>query len=321
MKAATKPFRCVAITGASGSLGEAIVSILLKDPVIEKIRALDLVRPHRHKIGGKLEFQTCDVRNKDFERHLEGCDALLHLAFVVEKRGRKSEQEIDEINVGGTKNVIEAAAKAGIKQIVYASSVASYGLDPANDTRVITEDMPIREETDFYYFRTKAQVEKWLDVFEAGHPDIAIARLRPTIFLSEHSEARNVKSAFISPVIPTISGAKAKIQLTHEDDVAEAFVLALKNRSRGAYNVGAEGGLTLPELAKAMGKWSLPLPKASLALVWLGFKFGISPLDPAWLTRTMNRTVLVSGKKLRDELGWNPRYKTTAEVIRVMVRK
>ena len=90
----------------------------------EQIVALDL-RPPR-LIGKKLQFVRADVRDPGLAAHLQGCDALVHLAFLIAQQAPRG--FLDSVNVGGSKNVFNAAASAGVKTIVYTSSVAAYGV-------------------------------------------------------------------------------------------------------------------------------------------------------------------------------------------------
>src|SRR5207253_8631571 len=91
---------------------------------------------------------------------LSGCDALIHLAFLVAKRGERALQ--DDVNVRGSTNVFDAAVKAGVKRILYASSVAAYGVVPGLPVPVV-EDTPRTRQPGFWYACAKFDVEAILD--------------------------------------------------------------------------------------------------------------------------------------------------------------
>lgn len=306
----TEPPRRIAVTGASGSLGRRVVARLAAERSTEQIVALD--REPFPEPPPKVAFARCDVRDAEIRRRLEGCDVLVHLAFVVE-RGR-DDRETAEINVGGSRNVFQAAARAGVHRIVYASSVAAYGFHADTDGVVLDESAAIRGNDEFYYGRHKASVESWLDGFEAAHPEIRVARLRPSVFLGEDSR-RDVR-ALRRPFHPVLSGPSPRLQIAHEDDVAAAFVLAVKRGARGAFNLASEEPLTLREMGAAMGKPCIPVPRALLTLYRLAFRLGWGDVDPVWIDVAAGRSLLVSSRRARRELGWQPRYRTTADVLR-----
>ena len=102
-------------------------------------------------------------------------DVLVHLAFLVTERTEQGDYEA--INVGGSKNAISTAARAGVGQVVYLSSVASYGHQPGSG-ELVTESTPRRRNDEFSYAATKYDVEAWLDEeFEPRYPEVAVARL------------------------------------------------------------------------------------------------------------------------------------------------
>jgi nucleoside-diphosphate-sugar epimerase len=136
----------VAITGGSGQLGTLVLRRLADDRAVKEIIALDL-RPSLI-VSGKLRDLRADIRDPSFGEHLRGCDALIHLAFLVAKRGPRALQ--DEVNVAGSANVFRAAIGAGVKRIVYASSVAAYGVVPGLPVPV-TEDTPRTRQAEFWY--------------------------------------------------------------------------------------------------------------------------------------------------------------------------
>jgi UDP-glucose 4-epimerase len=299
------------VTGASGSLGRRVVARLCARPELDSVLALD--RDPLDFQHPKLEFQTCDVRDPELARRLAGCDALVHLAFIVE-RGSRDADETEAINVGGTRNVFEAAAAAGLGQVVYASSVAAYGFHDDTDGVFLAEEAPRRGNDDFYYARHKAAIEHWLDGFEAQHPELRIARMRPSIFLGEGS--KRPVGFLRSRVHFVLSGPDPKLQITHEEDVADAFVLALEKGARGAFNVATEEPLTLREMGRAMGKPTLRVPTALLALHRAAWKAGLVDVDPVWLDVARGRSLLASAEKIRKELGWKPQHATTGDVLR-----
>jgi nucleoside-diphosphate-sugar epimerase/putative sterol carrier protein len=303
--------KIVAVTGAGGSLGRALVERLAARDDVERIIALDRKAPHA--ATEKVEGRACDVRDADIADHFEGCTAVFHLAFIVE-RGSRDHELVQSVNVGGSQNVFRAAAAKGVGQVIYASSIAAYGAHAENLAGPLTEDAPTRGNDDFYYARTKAEVERWLDGFEASHEAMAIARMRPTIFLSRVGTRST--EMFRKRFFPHLRGGTGAVQVTHQDDVVTAFELAFAKAARGAFNVATSGALPSDQWAKAMGKLSLPIPRAAIKLMESAYERGKLDVDPIWLKFSGGYPLVVSSDKIRSQLGWKPRFETTAEVLR-----
>jgi nucleoside-diphosphate-sugar epimerase/putative sterol carrier protein len=302
----------VAVTGGSGQLGTLVVRRLLGDRSVGEVVSLDLRPPA--VAGAKLRVVYADVREPDFERHLQGCDALVHLAFVV--TGFLPREQFDAINVGGSENVFQAAAKAGVKQILYASSVAAYGALPGHPVPLL-EDSPRRLQEDFPYSAAKFRVEQFLDLFERTHPEIAIVRMRPTILVGDVMD-HGLGDALRRRVL--IDAGGQKLPIVWDEDVADAFVLALKKQARGAFNLSAEDFLTAAELANATGLRLVRIPelvRRTLARsVPVLSRLGVKRLpDPAWLEAKEGR-LEPSSEKAKRELGWKPRHPNSVSVLK-----
>jgi nucleoside-diphosphate-sugar epimerase/putative sterol carrier protein len=311
-----QPLRVV-VTGSAGSLGEAVLDQLTADRDVGAIVGVDVAPPRRHAGDPKITHAQADVRDASIGDLLRGADAVLHLAFVVERTGGRPPEEVEAINVGGSQNVFRQAQGAGVGQVVYASSIASYGLRHDAGSPPVTEDAPCVGSEDFYYARHKGMVERWLDGFEPTAASMGIARLRPSIFLSERSSARSTQ--FLRSPIQGRLGKPFLAQVTHEDDVAAAFVLALKKKARGAFNVASEGAVDMNNLGPELGRPSVPVPQGAIdALRWAARR-GSLGIDEAWLREAeRGGEFVVSAKKIRSELRWTPRYETSGDVVRAV---
>ena len=77
----------VAVTGGAGQLGTLVLRRLCADRSVGEVVSLDLRPPLA--ASPKLRDLRADVRDPDFAEKLQGCDALVHLAFLVAKRGKR----------------------------------------------------------------------------------------------------------------------------------------------------------------------------------------------------------------------------------------
>ncbi|RMH39632.1 MAG: NAD-dependent epimerase/dehydratase family protein [Deltaproteobacteria bacterium] len=309
----TAPAR-IAVTGAAGSLGRLLVDRLAREPQVEAVVAIDRV-PAVYP-SSKVRAVVCDVRDPAIAGALRGCDAVVHLAFIVE-RAPRDEALVEAVNVGGTRNVADAAIAAGAGQLVYASSIAAYGFHPDNAAGPLTEDAPCRGNDDFYYARTKAACERLLDDLEARHPAVAIARLRPSIFLGprgRRSLDRFRRRLFAYPA----RAEPVPVHVTHEDDVVDAFWLALCRRARGAYNIATDEPLPVRDWPRHMGKWPVPLPPGVTGAADVAYRLHLTDINPVWLRAGSRYPIVVSTAKARRELRWRPRYDTTGQVLRAL---
>src|SRR3954463_14773759 len=107
----------------------------------------------------KVSYRRGDILDRGALAALfDGVDVAVHLAFAI----FGSREETRRGNLQGTRNVFEAAIKAGVKRLVYASSVAAYGFHRENP-QPLTEDVPARGSDRFYYSRQKGELEELLD--------------------------------------------------------------------------------------------------------------------------------------------------------------
>ena len=112
----------ILITGGAGLVGTPISERFLQLGWDVRVIGVDLDCP----ISG-VDYRVCDIRDAAaLEKPVEGCDAIVHLAAIPSTRTHPN-PELFHINVAGTYNVFEAAARAGIKRIVQASSINTIG--------------------------------------------------------------------------------------------------------------------------------------------------------------------------------------------------
>lgn len=303
----------VAMTGISGYLARTVFPLLDQDPLVEEIRGLD-VKPPAFR-SDKLRFIAADVRDPGIGRHFQNCDTLIHLAFIV--MPIRDEAKADEINITGSKNTFQAAAAAGVRKIIYSSSIAAYGAWPDNPP-LITEEVPVRGMPTFYYSRAKAAVELFLDEFERQHPEIVVTRLRPCIFVGPTIE-NAVKDILSAKVVPCFRGRDSRIQLVWDEDVAQAVLLALKGNFPGAFNLAGDGSLSMPEFAAILGVPTVSVPYFLAywggRLLWALHLFG--QLSPGWI-ECIQYSILVSSEKAKRVLGWKPSCDTAGALRRLI---
>ena len=306
------PARRIAVTGGSGHFGSSVIELLLADPAIESVVCLDVRPPEL--THDKLEFVQADVRDgPSLTRLFEGIDTVIHLAFLISRYRPKELYE--GINIEGSKNVCRAAVEAGVTQIVYASSVAVYGLVRTHPVPIV-EDSPRVHQPDFSYNDAKWRVEAFMDAFEQQHPQLIITRLRMVSALGPGQDSP-IGNLLARGYIPSTSDVPWAIVWV--EDVADALVLALKKRARGAFNLSTDEPMSAKELAAATGMRSLRFPRwlgvAGARLSSLAEKLGWgSATDPAWF-KYSDAVLVLSSERAIKELGWRRRCNTALEVM------
>lgn len=289
----------IAVTGAAGDFGTAILRLLLPDERVEEIIALDLAAPRLEH--PKLRPKRCDVRDPRLGDLISGCEAVVHLAFVLVP-GRDVARA-HEINLTGSRNVLEAAAAAGASRLVVASSLSAYGA-PEKGLEPMTEETFPGGTAERFYFREKAQVEHLLDWWEHAHlhSEMTITRLRPGFVYGPD---------FDNPALRVMGGPVAilpdddgRTQLIHQEDLARAFCEAAFRDARGPFLIVTEDSISAEELAEISGGRVVRVPvRAAEVALDLAHALRISGLSSDWA---------VSGDRVgtlgraREVLGWEP---------------
>ena len=301
----------IALTGSSSYLAGVLLPLLEADPQVEQITGLDLKpRPENFK---KLHWTKRDILDPQLDKDFRGCDTLVHMAFIV--MPIRDEKKALEINIEGSKNVFRAAARAGIRKIVYTSSCAAYGAWPDNP-ELIKEDQPVRGMPDFYYSWSKAKVEEFLNGFEKEHPEIIITRLRPPIFLGPNINnlMRDIATRRFSL---KILDRECRAQFAWDEDIAAALHLAIQKNLHGAFNVAGDGFLNQDEMYEILGMIALPsffrMAHFATRILWNLRIF--KNLSPGWVS-VLAFPIIISSEKAKTVMGWKPKYDTRGALAR-----
>lgn len=297
----------------SGYAGTVLLPLLLRDGEIESVVGLDVRSPEVS--DGKFIFVEADVREKDISKHFGGVDVVVHLAFIVSEI--KDKKKIYDINVNGTKNVLEAVAESGVKKLVAASSLSAYGSHP-DMPEVVTEDTPLRGNRKSYYSHSKLLVERMLDEFERENEGVIVTRLRPSIFCGPKvNNFFGDVARYRLLIFP--KGNLDGLPVVHEDDVAEAFYLAVKKDAPGAFNIAA-GDLKIKDMCGVLKIPAVGIPVSILKpAADILFGIGLFPFSSHWVELGRYPFRVSTGKAER-ELGWRA-TKTPIEAFREMVEE
>lgn len=291
----------VGVTGAAGYLGRALCRRLAADPWIELVVGLDeRAWPQPQElIEGGVEFYQADVADPGLADRLVGLDAVCHLAFVLDPG--VTDAQAHRANVEGSWQLLQACQASQVQRVVVASSVSAYGAVPGGGER-LTEQAPLRASPGFRYAFHKALVERMVDRFAAGHSQPQIVRLRIATVLGPPPRPGAADDLLRAPVLPFPS--TFRVQFVHVDDVAEAFVAALRPVASGIYNVAAEPPLSPADIATITGQRRLPLPRSWLAAT--AKLLGLLPLTDPGRLAYITHPILVDTSRIETELGWHP---------------
>jgi UDP-glucose 4-epimerase len=304
----------VAVTGPTGDLGRAFIRTLERSREVERIIGMGR-RPFDPAAHGwkRTEYRRGDVLDRaSVETLVEGADVVVHLAFIVVK----ASAETRHINVEGSRNVFEAAVAAGAQRLVYASSVAAYGF--AEVDGLLTEDLPALGHARHPYSAHKAEVEAVLaDALAPGETDAWVLRAcivagpdAPT-FVEQARWPDRLPGPLgtLARAVAVLPDAGVPFQLVHHDDVATALRAGVLGRGEpGAYNIAADGEVTMRDLARALGYHTIPMPRPAVeAASEVVARLPFLPEEAAWI-EALRRPVLMDTSKARRLLKWRPRY-------------
>ena len=311
--------RRVLVTGASGFLGQGLISQLAQQGDCEAVIAVDVRQvPAGQRLPG-ITYLTQDVRDPTLAETVaaQQIDTLVHLAAIVTP-GKDANRAFEySVDVEGTRNVLQACVAHGVQHIVVSSSGAAYGYH-ADNPAWLTEDMPLRGNDSFAYSHHKRLVEEMLAQYRQSQPQLLQTVLRIGTILGERVN-NQITALFEKPRLLAIQGSDSPFVFVWDEDVTGAIVHALSGQApSGCFNLAGDGALTIFDIAQRLNKRPRVLPAWLLqTALWVGSRLGISQYGPEQLDFLRYRPVLLN-TALKTRFGYTP-HKTSAQALEAFV--
>ncbi|AJF60612.1 MAG: NAD(P)-dependent oxidoreductase [Candidatus Diapherotrites archaeon] len=284
----------ILVTGGRGFIGSRLARELSAKG--HKVTSFDAV-----------EGQSITSRER-VQRALNGIEIVYHLAAELDE----SSPTLFEVNVQGTKNILEEAAKSRVSQFIYLSSTGVAG----KTTGIVDETFPLKPET--RYEESKAEAEKLVLAYQEALP---VTVVRSALVLGPNKYWHEI-IGLVRKEVPLIGNGNNYWQVVYVDDLVSALVFLLgKEESIGeVFIVAEEKPMKLRELVlllkKQLGlKQEIKTIPAFVARI-AAFAYKLFGKKTFLSTEHINRLVRerhYSIKKI-TAIGWKPAYSTEKAV-------
>jgi UDP-glucose 4-epimerase len=307
------PSNIVLVTGVGGELGGKLLARLGNNPDFERVIGVDTSPPSKRIIArmGNAEFVRADIRNPLIAKIISTSkvDTVVHASTTAHPAGPSRRLAVKEMNVIGTMRLLAACQGSPlVHKLVVKSTAAVYGAD-ARSPAVFTEDAPLMPTSSRGYVTDAVEMEGYVRGLQRRRPDIAVTVARFTNVIGPEIDTVTTRY-FALPVVPSILGYDARIQLVHSADALSVLELATVQDKPGVFNVGGDGVLTLSQAIRRAGRIELPMPKSvlpSVSSLLRGAKLVDFSHDRLQL---LNHGLVVDTSKLKREFGYVPRWST-----------
>lgn len=306
------------ITGATGFVGSAVARKLLERG--GTVRALCRARSDTRNLSGlPLEIVTGDLTDAaSLKRAIAGCEALFHVAADY-RLWTPDPEVLYRSNVQGTRDLMGVALEAGVRRIVYTSSVATLGLDPggtpADELTHVSIDHMIG-----HYKRSKYLAEQEVSklVVESTLPAVIVNPSTPV-------GPRDIKPTPTGRMVLDAAAGRMPafvdtgLNIAHVDDVAEGHLLAFERGETGErYILGGEN-LSLRDILAQVADitggrpprirlpHNLVLPLGYVTEAWARLFGTGEPRLTVDGVRMAKKWMYFSSHKARTQLGYEPR--------------
>lgn len=305
------------ITGGAGFLGINLVRYLLDKG--HNVVSLDIAEFNYPDVKDKIEIFTDDIRSESaIERSMNNIDIVIHTAAALPLY---DPEEIFTTDVVGTKKLLSAAKRTGVKRFIQVSSTAVYGIPdhhPIYETDKLDGVGP--------YGAAKIEAEKeCLKFREEGmcvpivRPKSFIGPERLGVFALFYDWAKSKKN------FPMIGSGNNRYQLLDVEDLCDAIYLCATLDEKivnDTFNIGAKEYTTMKEDYQSVldcagfGKKIIGLPEKPIITTLKILEFlKISPLYK-WVYETASKDSFVSIEKAEKILGFKPKYSNKEALIR-----
>jgi dihydroflavonol-4-reductase len=297
------------VTGGNGFLGSAVVKLLAA-----RGDALRLTRRRRSKLDNLKDIEhesvQCDVLDRpSVRRALKGVDRVYHLAGLVSMRPEDSER-VFEVNVGGTRIVLEECLRAGVERVVYTSSVGAIGTAPeggATDERQVFT----AGHLGIPYINSKHEAEG--EAFRLAARGLPLVVVNPAYVFGRgdvYGRATTIVRRFmLGRITAYVPGA---LNVVDVQDVARGHLLAEERGTVGERYILGNRNFTLDrlfaDLARVSGAEPPALrlsPAVALRLAQAAELAGGGPLTVQEV-RLASQWWTYRNTKAKRELGWRP---------------
>lgn len=270
------PVPRIAVTGGSGFIATRLAARLLDQGA--EVVLLDCVPSRRFP----QHWQAADIRDTDtLRRAFRNVDCIYHLAAEHRDDVRPLSKYRD-VNVGGTRCVVEAAQACGVPRIVFTSSVAVYGSSEAE----IDEDAPCSPAHE--YGRTKLAAEAVLQDWAQRDPARMLAVVRPTVVFGEGNRGNfyNLARQLALGRFVMIGPGTNRKSIAYVENVA-AWLERLQHARPGVHvsNYADKPDLSTGELVALVCRHLGRRPPKVRLPYWLGLGLGFACDLGAVLTR------------------------------------
>jgi NADH dehydrogenase len=271
----------VLITGGTGLVGAAVVSELLRRGHDVRVASRHAEAWAERVMQADVDVEAVDVdvtEEGSLSGAAEGCDAVVHLAGTIDTA--RAGERLFEVNIAGTRQVLDEAARAGVRRFVHISAL---GVDHASDAHQVSK---LRSEDEVRTFGGS-----WIV-------------LRPGMVIGPRDQTTTLllRLLRLSPIVPLVGDGQQRLQPIWHEDLGRAVAAALEREDLSCRVLEVAGGdVTTPRqlvelMASLIGKRPrfMRLPRRSVTVLSrLACALGLTPpLNRAKLTMLLEGSVI-----------------------------
>ena len=297
----------ILVTGANGFVGRA----LCVEAIVRGMQVRGGVRHQCDLPAGIERLIVGEINeNTNWQRALNGCDVLVHLAarvHVMRESAKNPLEEFRRVNVQGTEHLARSAVASGVKRFVYVSSIKVNGEETLGGKSYAERDMPTPHDA---YGTSKWEAEQALHrVAEETGLEVVIVRPPLVYGAGVKGNFAQLLSVLARGIPLPLASIKNHRDLIYVGNLVDALVACAthSNAAGQTYLVSDGEGVSTPDLirnlANALGKSNVVFPFPMSVM-----RFCAGLFDKSSALDRLTQSLQVDSSKISKELGWQPPY-------------
>lgn len=302
----------VLVTGATGHLGFTLVKELVARDYDVRAGVRDSLNTERNKHLLNLGVEIVDadlMKPETLRKAVEDVEGIFQVAAVFALNSTDPQKDIIDPSVTGGLNVLKAAKEAGVKRIVWTSSMAAVGMGTSINNPFTEEDWYHQAKNPYYYAKYKAEWEAWK--YAESH-NLDLVTINPSYIIGpnfyRHTPTTQIFKDILSNSLPMIP--PMRFNFVDVRDVALAHILAYeKKEAKGRY-ICATDVITFKKTLQLLHGMNseIKVPRFQMSALLMKFFAVFSKQVTREEARISTETcIFTDTSKIQRELGWRPR--------------